>query len=668
MQEESVLDSGVDFLREKNLSFFRQLNPDLYKRIEAHGETVSEISYSDGKPDNVLINGTPLYGGSSKTFCEKQLADFWKNPERVIFADTRHCNPSPVSQGMMEKANERFFHQNEKFALQKAPLVDVGFCFLFGFGLGECLPELIEKTVARNIFILEPIFEFFIQSLLILDWEDLYERSEQNGITLHFFFEDKPMVAVEAMETKILDIGNTFIDGTYFLIHYPSWEIQEAYKLFRERFKSYYNSSGFFEDELIMMRNSYVNLSFTDFRLIKRKPYLNQDYPVFVLAAGPSLEFDLENIKKIRDQIILVSSGTTIHILLKEGLRPDFHAELENVEAVYTLLEPKHKQYGFEGITLLGSSTLDPKVAPLFDEVYYFARGVVSPTTVFLKDIGPLAEAAPMAANTAVSTIAMLGFRNIYLVGVDCGRYLGAKHHASGSIYEETGVFDGIEKNMDFSIKVPGNFGGEVSTTIFLDMSRRLITSIARRLDINLFNCSHGARIDLAKPISSGAIKLSNPENQQSHIKQTLRDQSKLYRNGEFIDHAALQKNVDNIPLFKSRLANLIEKMRDAKASFYDFDQAFEAFWDDNFDDLSGLLVIMSGSFSSMIRLGAFMGVRIIDQKGLNEFWQVFLGCFEEQSIWMVDQLYDFYSEMVAGKKDISIPESYVLSSLETNT
>ncbi len=647
-------------LRKKNIEFFKEFDIELYNLIMDAPPMTSVLSFVDGEIDNVLVNGVPMYGTSVSDYCRNQLDDFWKNPERIVFGDISRCNVSPISRGMIKKLNKRFFVCNDVPDALVAPVVDSGFCFILGVGLGKALPEMIEKNIARYIVIVEPIFEMFCQSLSVIDWKDIFEKVEKNGAKITFFFNKSPMEVVGNLEVFVRKKGNSFLDGTYFFVHYPSWELQEIYRNLRERLRNYYQTTGFFEDELLMMRNSYQNLCFSDYRFVKRKRYLHQDYPVFVVATGPSLEFDLDYVKKFRDQVILVSSGTTIHLFLNEGLVPDFHAELENVEAVYDLLKPKAEQFDLSSVTLLASTTVDKRVPKLFGDVYFFARGGVSSTTVFCKDIGEIPEVAPYSANAALASIATLGFRNIYLFGVDCGRYEGAKHHASGSVYEEIGIEDGIEESLDFCISVPGNFGGSVSTTVLLDMSRWHITNLVGRLGLRISNCSHGARIDGTTPLASGAIKLTNPANQQSHIKEMLYKQSKLYQNGEYIDRDSLRDNVEKADTLKKELSEMIEESRQDISSFFDFDRAFESFWGNRWENYGSLLIIMGGSFASMIRLGAFMGIRMEDEDIRSHFMAVFYDCFEEQCLWMLDVLKDYFSQMADGVEELELPEDFV--------
>ena len=653
-------DYTLEELHSKNIDFFHREKPEIWDILSSIEETVSTLVTKDGVVTNIHLGEQNLYGQDSRKYCNNQLEDFFKKPNRLIFPNIENCNLSHITRGLLEKVNERFFAMHGPQYAAEEPLTDSGFFFALGLGTGEYVPHILDDVKICHLIIVEPIVEFFWHSCFNLDWEEIFKKADENKISIRLVLSKQPLEAVEEIEDVIQDVGNTFIDGSYYFVHYPSWELQETYQILRERIKTYYNSSGFFEDELVMMRNTYMNLLTVDFRFLKIKKYLHQDYPVVVAASGPSMEFDLENLKKIRDQIILVSSGTTIFYLLNAGLRPDFHAELENVEAVATFLEPQKEKFGFEGISLLASSTVSHKVSKMFDEVYLFPRGAVSSTTVFCKGMGHLNQASPLSANAAVAAIGTLGFRNIYLMGVDCGQYEGAGHHVKGTIYDELGI-NLVHYDNAFGRKVPGNFGGKVGTTIFMDMSRMMLADVAKRLELNLYNCSHGARIDYAKPLASGAIKLTNPPFQQEHAKKKIRDQLKLYKAGEYLEEVDLQKMVDRIPLFKSKLDQIIDEALKEAEGFADFDRMFAVFWDNNWDELGDLLIMMGGSFGSMIRASSFFGIRMQDERIREDYLKIFLEVYKEQSLWMIDVIEGFIKKMIARDDDLALPENYPL-------
>ena len=160
-----------------------------------------------------------------------------------------------------------------------------------------------------------------------------------------------------------------------------------------------------------MVRNCHGNLARWPFHLVESRAFRAQTLPVFIVGAGPSLDADLAVIRRWREQVLLVSCGTTLGILLKHGLRPDIHVELERGALVYDLLAAVEQEHGFAGITLLASTTVDPRLGELFDKCWFFFRAGLSPGGAAPRgSAGVLRGADPLCCNAAFSAVAAMGF------------------------------------------------------------------------------------------------------------------------------------------------------------------------------------------------------------------------------------------------------------------
>ncbi len=63
--------------------------------------------------------------------------------------------------------------------------------------------------------------------------------------------------------------------------------------------------------------------------------YKAYNYPVIIASGGPSLTKQLPLLKKIRNRVILIASGSTINSLLKENIDPDYIVTIDGSEANY---------------------------------------------------------------------------------------------------------------------------------------------------------------------------------------------------------------------------------------------------------------------------------------------------------------------------------------------
>ena len=108
-------------------------------------------------------------------------------------------------------------------------------------------------------------------------------------------------------------------------------------------------------------------------------------------------------------------------MLLNHGIRPDFHVELENGVGTLEMMAATAEAHDLSGITLIASVTVQPAMVPYFDKCIHFFRERVSSTELFSGPFSILQPAGPTVANTALICGIRMGFRELYLFGVDMG-------------------------------------------------------------------------------------------------------------------------------------------------------------------------------------------------------------------------------------------------------
>jgi hypothetical protein len=126
----------------------------------------------------------------------------------------------------------------------------------------------------------------------------------------------------------------------------------------------------------------------------------------------------------------------------------------------------------------------------LFDNIYNVLRGTAHTVT-----------------NLAFSVALSLGFRNIYLFGVDLGVYEDL-HHAKDSVYYENKDFS---KNLKYPNTVEGYDGKMLRTNGVLLLAKRSFEeNIAFYKETYVYNCSLGAKIEGAYPLHPGDLHLKS--------------------------------------------------------------------------------------------------------------------------------------------------------------
>ena len=289
----------------RNRKAFEANDPDVWERLSAIARPVTSLVETDGVIHNIDLGAGEFYPIPAPDWARRQLNVFYDQPDRIVFSDPAHCNLSLISLKLLNDLTRFVRKRRWRDHFGAVPVVDVGYLFVFGIGLGHHIEELIAKTPSRVVALIEPIGEFLLHSLSVVDWGKVFRIAKKRGITIHFVLDEQPHDIARHIESFISQHGNTFLDGSYYCPHYYSWTLQESYTLLQEQLKYFFISSELFEDELAMMRHTHQNLKRWSFRLLESKPHLEQRLPVFIVGSGPSLDKDLPHIRKWREHAIV---------------------------------------------------------------------------------------------------------------------------------------------------------------------------------------------------------------------------------------------------------------------------------------------------------------------------------------------------------------------------
>tara|TARA_Y100000780_G_C13621099_1_gene392563 strand:- start:201 stop:1130 length:930 start_codon:yes stop_codon:yes gene_type:complete len=129
---------------------------------------------------------------------------------------------------------------------------------------------------------------------------------------------------------------------------------------------------------------------------------------------------------------------------------------------------------------------------------------------IFGKKMPSLVLSNPTCTNTGLSFAIELGFKEIYLAGVDLGMRDESQRHASLSQYnDQTSKTLNAVQHQQAGLEVKGNFTDFVKTTQILDTSRANMEVAAKNNPhINIYNLNDGAYIDGTKPLHKEEISI----------------------------------------------------------------------------------------------------------------------------------------------------------------
>lgn len=605
--------SGVDRAERSRAAFAKRF-PELVEAATVQ-TAQSSLVREDGVPIDISFGDRRLYSGDARRSSQEQLETFLQKPLRLIM-ETPSAGGlvSDICIGLM-KAMERTLNAEGVVELSRGPISAPTFLVVFGLGLGYHLDELLRRTGARWVIIVEPFAEFIAHSFESVDWQVIFDRLEAVDGDVQIISDLDPGRIVSAIMRQVGAHGAPYLDGSWVFTHYPLWAFVEASKRLHGAAEFAYINRGYFEDELVMMTNAVNNFARHSFWLLDPKPRLHRPEIAVIVGAGPSLDEAIEVLHRIRDRVVLFSGGTALRPLLRQGLVPDFHCELENGPQVFDVISEAHAYGDLSSVRLIASATVDPRVAPLFRETILFFRDSVSPTMILGDETGAISGATPTCINTAGAAAVRMGFTDFILFGVDCGMRPGTADHAEGTIYRDVEKWKKyLAQRANYTLEVEGNFGGIAMTNWVYDASRRLFMELIAAYRINVVNCSDGALIVGATPRVPESLEVDGPVLDHERIIADLKRTMRHCTPGEMLRGERLQSLREKAKKMYEDLRALVE---DADVDAADFAGIFAAM--DDFvrkagDTYGQVQSIPDGSLHALPRIGMFYGCRTADE------------------------------------------------------
>jgi hypothetical protein len=168
----------------------------------------------------------------------------------------------------------------------------------------------------------------------------------------------------------------------------------------------------------------------------------------------------------------------------------------------------------------------------------------------------------PTVVNAGLGFVQEMGFKEIYLFGVDMGQRGTDKHHASVSYHYTEGA---IIAQSPFNIEVPANFGGKAKTTqgLFwaLDSINRMVRVGAR--NVKYFNCSNGALITDIPPKLPRTVNLPELETSKDQLVQSMIQAFPPFTKADFDDAWNLERLLDAINRTSDEIRDVIQSWVD---------------------------------------------------------------------------------------------------------
>lgn len=349
---------------------------------------------------------------------------------------------------------------------------------IFGYGMGYIINELIQlRKFNEPILIVDPLIDKGILILQTKESDNVYHSS---------------LDSIELIRNDISSLADMTSKLTYYVSpNYKKVFLKEVHLLAElvsnSQKKEMMNIATTKQFSLEWQINYAMNLKklSTDYSL--NELYKKYSCPVIVAASGPSLNKQLDNLKKYREKIILICAGSTINTLLKNNIRPDYVVSIDGGINNYKHFE----NVNLSGIELIYSSILHYKVREQFSsKAFIFAPHVRPQIAAMLKEKTgenfPIITGGGSVAHFAVSIAKFITRGPICLIGQDLA-YTNNQTHSVGNKNNKS-----IENKE--TILIDGYYDEKiVSSSVFQSMIHTFEDmNVMQPHESLLFNCTEG--------------------------------------------------------------------------------------------------------------------------------------------------------------------------------
>lgn len=333
---------------------------------------------------------------------------------------------------------------------------------LIGIGNGSYLEQMVEIAEENVRFIVyEPSIKIFLEALNCIDVKELSKKS-----LIVFVIEGVNERGLEGLYNTIFEYA--LLEKSCYFTHpnyrhiFPEKVLKATKTLRKVLFEKLvlYNTNLRFSD--VVIQNLLYNMRYLPdvYKTSQFAGIVPNDIPAIVVAAGPSLNKNIEDIKLAKNKALIVAADTAIKPLLKEGIVPDmffivdgkkpvelFQIEgIEEVPLVASMISAGEALDYHKGKKIIYSEGIRP-VDCAFAQNGIFLEGLTSGGSV---------------ATAAFGFCYMIGVETIILVGQDLA-LTGNRTHADGTFKEkmeelDTSGYPLVEGNYEELVPTRGDF------------------------------------------------------------------------------------------------------------------------------------------------------------------------------------------------------------------
>ena len=306
--------------------------------------------------------------------------------------------------------------------------------FLFGFGLGYHIEELLASNEEVLIVVFDPSRTIFSAALRERDLTSVI-KSDRVRIILGEESAPFDMLVSDPSITRI-----KFLSLRSYQILFPDASIKRKKEYVSWLNRRQINTATIRRFDRLWTSNAFKNsrhfFSLKGIEVLKER---FQGIPAIVLCAGLSLEQDIGNLRKLSGTAVIFAVDTALRPVLQRGIVPDFVVSVDPqwVNSFILLSDPQLDREKSELPVLVSDPAVYPATLREYRGLKIITSSVFAPGRVIERFSGPKGTIAAggSVAVAAYDLARVSGADPILLLGLDLS-YSTTRTHLSGSFHE----------------------------------------------------------------------------------------------------------------------------------------------------------------------------------------------------------------------------------------
>ena len=366
--------------------------------------------------------------------------------------------------------------------------------FFYGLGTGIFYKALAKNKTHKKIVIIEPELEIIHLVLNIIDISDELKDEQivlfysEFATYVQFYYLVSHSDLDIYAKTYSLIIHSNYYDNfadDYIKIN------KDITRAFSQNVVSHGNS---IDDLLIGTKQHIENLphmltNYCYTNLVKKRHGLMDT--AIIVSTGPSLDKQLETLKKFAPYVSIISVDASYPILARNGIKPDYVTSIERMIPTSTFFEKKHPGFDDDINFIVASVTHSQTVKNILPRRLVLTMRPQQEEKMFRLNKYGYLGVGHSCANMAYQLAYVLGHKNIIFIGQDLAFGKDGASHAKGHTIAQP------DENL-YTTAYGGE--GEVRTTyVWMLFKNQFENDIEQTKleDIKSYNCTEGgARIN----------------------------------------------------------------------------------------------------------------------------------------------------------------------------